>query len=128
MHVGHIIRVVLPQQRAGHAVEAEACSNNIPPGEDAATPSLPQGGQTVVVDNEARPQSTGAIHPAADTTTPPEERGSSATKRLKQFAAKILRKMSSPLLPQSDVEEQPKLPTRLRRFHSSRLRSGERCW
>ena len=59
-----------------------------------------------------------AMPPASDTATPrwPAERGSSTAKRLKPFTAKILRKMSSPLLPQPDVKAQPKLPTRSRRI------------
>ena len=73
------------------------------------------------MEDEARPQSSSANHPATDTATPPEERGSSATKRLKQFTAKILRKVSSPLLPQPDVEAQPKLPTRRRRIAAQAL-------
>jgi hypothetical protein len=36
---------VTPPQ-AGHAVEAEACSNNIPPSEDAATPTLHREGES----------------------------------------------------------------------------------
>jgi hypothetical protein len=104
-------------QWVGHVVEGEACSNNVPPGEDVATPTLPlQGKQPAVVDDEARPQSPSAIPLAAETNTPSGERGSSATKRLKRFTAKILRKVSSPLLPQPDVEAQAKLPTRSKRI------------
>jgi len=64
-----------------------------------------------------------AMPPAADMTTPPwpAERGSSTAKRLKPFAAKILRKMSSPLLPQPDVVAQPKLSTRSRRIAAQAL-------
>ena len=64
-----------------------------------------------------------AMPPASDTATPrwPAERGSSTAKRLKPFTAKILRTMSSPLLPQPDVEAQPKLPTRSRRIAAQAL-------
>ena len=64
-----------------------------------------------------------AMPPAVDMTTPPwlAERGSSTAKRLKPFTAKILCKMSSPLLPQPDVVAQPKLSTRSRRTAAQAL-------
>jgi len=50
--------------------------------------------------------------PGADAATPPRpvESGSSATKRLKHFTNKILRKAPSLLLPRPVVEQQPKQP------------------
>ena len=42
-------------------------------------------------------------------------------KRLKRFTAKILRKVSSPMLPQPEVEAQPRLPTHSRRIAAQAL-------
>jgi hypothetical protein len=48
-------------QWAGHAMEAETCSSNIPLGEDVAAPTRPpRGGQPTVVDAEAHQQSPSA--------------------------------------------------------------------
>ena len=79
------------------------------------------------------PTNPRAMPPAADMTTPPcpAERGSSTAKRLKRFTAKILRKVSSSMPPQPDVEAQPKLPTHSRRIaaqtlsHVSASKQGE---
>ena len=56
-----------------------------------------------------------------DRVTPWPQLGSSAAKKLKRFTDNILRKAPSPLLPQSVVEAQPKLPIRNRRIAAQPL-------
>jgi hypothetical protein len=81
----------------------------------------PREGQHDVMVAEASPGSSAILLDADAATTPPAESGSSATKRLKCFTDKILRKAPLPLLPQPVVEAQPKLPICSKRIAAQAL-------